>query len=112
MEIKREPTHVVTIHIAGDLAVIKQRCREYCHRVGLCVTVSPQDFIYTGGEESGVRVGLLNYPRFPSESAKLMATAEELARELMAAACQHSALIVADNETVWLNGRGDNPAAK
>jgi hypothetical protein len=67
------------IFMAGDLAQAKQVCREYCFNVGLCVTVEPLAFIYTGGEESGFRVGLINYPRFPTTAEALHQHATELA---------------------------------
>ena len=54
--IKSEPTFWLRLYLAGDLDQIKQACREYCMEVGLCVTVRPIDFIYTGGEESGAEV--------------------------------------------------------
>ncbi len=41
------------IFMAGDIAQAKQACREYC-RVGLCVTIEPCDYIYTGGEMDAV----------------------------------------------------------
>lgn len=100
------PTYTATIHIAGDYEQAKQVCREYCYRVGLCVTVEPCAYVYTGGEEAGVRVGLLNYPRFPSEPAALLAKATELADLLRERLCQHSWLIVTPAGTIW-NSRRD-----
>jgi len=45
---------------------IESACREYCDRVGLCVTVTPTTFVYKGRSEPGAAIGLINYPRFPS----------------------------------------------
>lgn len=95
-------TYWVYIYIGGDVDVIRQACREWCWR-GACVTVEPVDFIYTGGEEAGVRVGFLNYPRFPAEPADIFALAEELARHLRRTAHQKSVLIVAPDKTLWLS---------
>ena len=112
MEIKSEPTYRIDLWLAGDLAAIAQACREYCYGNGACVTVQPCEFIYTGGQESGVRVGLVNYPRFPSEPRELRNKANELAHWLLRAAYQHSILLVADDETTWITRRDECQAAK
>lgn len=101
------PTHYATIHLAGDIQIAKQVCREYCINVGLCVTIEPQEFIYAGGQETGYRVGLLNYPRFPSTSDALIETARELSLRLMEKGCQWSALLVTPDDTYWLTRRSD-----
>ncbi len=93
------------IFIAGDLAQAKQVCREHCFAVGLCVTVEPVTYIYTGGEEAGVRVGLINYPRFPSSPDELGDKARALAALLMERLCQHSYSIVGPETTEWYSRR-------
>lgn len=97
-------TYTVAIYVAGPQAEVERICREFVMR-GLCVTVEPVEFIYTGGQERGVRVGLINYPRFPSDPETLFATAEELARALIDGLHQHSASIVATDKTSWLSRR-------
>lgn len=99
------PTIRFDIYMAGDLAQARQVCREYCFEVGLCVHFEPVDFIYTGGEEAGFKVGLINYPRFPTEEDLLAATAEALAQRLMEHLCQHSFCIVGPSETTWFSRR-------
>jgi hypothetical protein len=98
-------THRFDIYMAGDIVQAKQVCREYCFEVGLCVTVEAVDYIYTGGEEAGFRIGLINYPRFPSEPSELEARAQRLATALMEGLCQHSYSIVGAAETVWVSRR-------
>lgn len=93
------------IFMAGDLAQARQVCREYCFAVGLCVTVEPLAFIYTGGEEAGFRVGLINYPRFPATEELLRQRAVDLADRLMKQLCQHSYSIVGPRETEWFSRR-------
>lgn len=95
-----EKTIRFDIFIAGDLAVARSTCRRFC-TVGLCVTVEPVEFIYTGGAEAGVRVGLINYPRFPTTKEALFSAALDLATKLRADLCQHSFSIVGPDETVW-----------
>lgn len=65
------PTLRFDIFMAGDVSQAKLVCREYCYAVGLCVHIEPVDFIYTGGEEDGFKVGLINYPRFPISEPEL-----------------------------------------
>lgn len=98
------PSYSVDIHIAGDMAAAREACREFCMR-GLCVTIAAEDFVYTVGMESGVRVGLINYPRFPSEPAAIMARAIELARFLIDRLHQQSCSVVGPGRTVWLSRR-------
>lgn len=99
------PTIRFDIFIAGDLAQAKQLCREFCMLEGACVTVEAVDYIYTGGEEAGVRVGLINYPRFPSNAEELFAKAGRLADLLMDRLCQHSYSIVGPESTDWYSRR-------
>lgn len=96
-----EAVHI-TIWIAGDVADAKATCRRFCMS-GLCVTVEPTDYIYTDGQESGVRIGLLNYPRFPTTAAALWETAESLAGLLRRELCQHSVLISDGKRAKWMS---------
>lgn len=99
------PTIRFDIFIAGDLAQAKHICRQYTFDIGLCVTVEPVSFIYTGGEETGVRVGLINYPRFPSTVVDLEQKARGLAEALLIGLCQHSYSIVGPGATTWFSRR-------
>lgn len=100
-----ESTIRFDIFIAGDLSQAKQVCREFCFAQGLCVTVEPVSYIYTGGEETGVRVGIINYPRFPTDKSTLRNTAMALAHRLMEAMCQHSFTVAGPDETEWFSRR-------
>lgn len=110
MIVKTSPTIRYDIFIAGDIAQAKQVCREWCMEVGACVTVEPVDYIYTGGEESGVRIGFTNYPRFPSGAEDLFNRAGDLANRLKLRLCQHSYSIVGPENTAWVSTR-DREAA-
>jgi hypothetical protein len=105
MRLTNVPTYWARIYIAGDLDTIKQVCREHCMEVGLCVTVEPTTYIYTGGEESGAVVGLINYPRFPSDLSELLAKAEALAMKIMERCCQLSFSIMTPETTTWHSRR-------
>jgi len=105
MNWKSEPTHCANIFLAGDFQTAKHACRRYCLEVGLCITVTETEFVYTGGSESGVIVGLVNYPRFPTTPEKLKEMAKDLATYLMDACCQHSVMVMTPDSTEWLSRR-------
>lgn len=94
-----------SIYIGGDIDVAKQACREFCFDVGLCVTVEAVSFIYTGGEEAGVKIGLINYPRFPTNFDDLSDKATNLANVLLDRLCQNSYSIVGPHFTEWHSRR-------
>lgn len=77
-------------------------CQDYCDKVGLCVTFTPTNFIYKGGNEAGCIVGLINYPRFPATKAKIRKTALELAGILLKAMEQQRVSVVFSDRTVML----------
>ena len=101
---KEIPSYWVWIYLSGDRSVIEQSCREYC-LCGLCVTVENVKYIYTGGEELGVRVGLINYPRFPDENSGIWDTAVDMAIKLRNGAYQDSVLIMDNEKTLWITNR-------
>ena len=98
-------TFAIRLYLSGPIEVAKQVIRADCLREGLCVTVESTTFIYTGGEEAGYVVGLLNYPRFPTTYEKLNERAETLALALLDATYQHSALIVGPATSKWVTRR-------
>ena len=105
MESRVAPTFTVRLYLSGPIEVAKQVIRRECLREGLCVTVEPTTFIYTGGEEAGYVVGLLNYPRFPSTPDELTGRARTLMHALLDETHQHSALMVTPAESVWITKR-------
>lgn len=98
-------TFVIRLYLSGPIEVAKQLIRAECLREGLCVTIDPTTFIYTGGEEEGYVVGLVNYPRFPVEPEALMRRARHLMHKLLEGTHQHSALMVASDTTEWVTKR-------
>lgn len=99
---KTVSTHLVSVYIAGDYADALRFCRQYTTDVGLCVTVSEVDFAYSYGMESGVRIDLVNYPRFPSNPDDIDQRAFDLAEKLMYELCQRTALVVDPIATTWI----------
>lgn len=102
--------YTVKLYMAGDI----QRAKSFLEREvyppnqGLCVTLDPTTFIYTGGVEPGFVVGFINYPRFPSTGAALFDRATLIAESLMAHCCQLSCCLVGTDKTVWLSRRPED----
>ena len=87
------------VHSLDD---VREVCRAYVNSVGLCVTVTPTEFIYVDGGEPGAVVGLINYPRFPSTPADIEFHALELARRLKEALGQNRVSVVFPHRTVMI----------
>jgi len=105
------PSYPVSIFIAAEsIFEAETVCREYCDDVGFCVTVTETVYCFTGGEQSGVIVGLINYPRFPKEPAEIWAHAEMLAAQLRERLKQDSYTIQAPDKTVWFSHRTEAAA--
>jgi hypothetical protein len=102
---KIEQTYWVKIYSSGSIEVAKQVVRYSCQQAGLCVTIEPTTFIYTGGEEAGFVIGLINYPRFPLPNGDIWNRAEELAREILTETYQDSTLIMSPDKTLWITKR-------
>ncbi len=100
METNLCPTYYARIYIAGDYREAMNLCREYVQR-GLCVTVTPTEYIYTGGQQSGVIVELINYPRFPADKNEILKQAQGLAEVLRDRLFQRSYSIMTPETTYW-----------
>lgn len=98
-------TYWAKLYLSGPIEVAKQAIRAECLREGLCVTIEPTTFIYTGGEEVGYVVGLINYPRFPATAEEIEARALYILHLLLDATHQHSALMMTPAKTTWATKR-------
>ena len=100
-------TYWARIYIAGPLSEIEQVCREFCTDVGLCVTVTPTKYVYTGGEETGVIVEMINYPRFPSKPDDIKQKAFKLADQILMLTHQGSYTIMTPDESTYYSRRDE-----
>jgi len=80
--IKKGETHIIHIWMAGDYDAARHVCRTICSEKGACYSISKTDYIYSGGEEAGFVVNLINYPRFPKKPKELMNEARLLGKRL------------------------------
>ena len=80
----------------------KEICQDYCDEVGLCVTITETEFIYTDGSERGCLIGLINYPRFPSTPEKILEHAFALAKKLLDEYHQYKVSIICPDKTYMI----------
>ena len=73
---------------------VKQICDEFVNEYGDCVSITKTDFRYTNGNEPGVVIGFISYPRFPRLPEKIRNRAFILAEKLMLNLNQYKVSIV------------------
>lgn len=93
------------IYLAGDIEIAKQVCREECMKEGLCITIEPCEYIYTGGQETGYKIGLINYPKYPNNEEYITERAKRIAINLIKRTCQLSALVVTPSDTMHITSK-------
>ena len=98
------PSIQYDIYIAGDYCHAKQLLQKYVE-VGLCVSITQVDYIYKYGKESGIKVTLINYPRFPSTNKDMKEKAIDIGHHLMNTLSQGSFTIVGPTETIYFDRR-------
>lgn len=106
VKVKRCETAWAKVYIAGSVPTLEQVCREFCLD-GCCVTVTPTNYIYTFGEESGAEIGLIHYPRFPKGAG----AQEQITRQAtnlgfaMMYRCHQGSFTVMDPEMTYFHSR-------
>ena len=95
----------VRVWIAGDYEQAKTAMREFCDRIGFCVSVTQSCYIYAGGQEDGVVVGFINYPRFPLGPEALEQKAIAVGLFLLDRLGQDSFTIERSSETKFYSNR-------
>lgn len=112
MTITTVPTFTANIYVGykhrptGELiqeSVVRSAIQGYVDAAGLCVTFTPTSYIYTNGNELGVIVGLINYPRFPSTPEVIREHALAIAEMLLTVCRQFKVSVVMPDETVMLS---------
>jgi hypothetical protein len=102
---KYDISYWVKIYASGPIEEAKQIIRRECKKEGLCITIDPTTFIYTGGEENGYVIGFINYPRFSSDNDSIWNRAEKIARILLEETYQSSVLIMSFDKCLWISNR-------
>ncbi len=94
------------IYIAGPVNVAEQIIREFCMS-GFCVNITENKYIYTGGEETGICVEIINYPRFPKKRLFLEQETRRLAKALLDGMHQGSYTVMFPDETEYFDRRDE-----
>lgn len=106
------PTFWATIYVGlknRDTGVIfpeaaaKEIIQKYVDSVGLCVNVTRTEYLYTNGNEIGLQIGLINYPRFPTTEDVILGHALTLGQQLLIAAAQFKVSIVTPTRIYMLS---------
>jgi hypothetical protein len=76
--------------------------QDYCNKISYCVTLKPIEFIYKDGNENGFEVGLINYPRFPSNQEEITKRAIEIAEIFKNKFNQYKISVVCSDKTYMI----------
>lgn len=104
-EKQEEPGWNASVYVAGNYNTSEMVLRDICFPSGLCVTIEKVKYIFGGGAEDGVRVGLIQYPKFPESIENLMGKAELIGKKLCEANYQFSFSIVSNSKNVYYSRR-------
>jgi hypothetical protein len=111
METRRVETYTATIAVGlkNDktdiiqlMTVATNWLHQYVDEVGLCVTLTKTEYIYSKGGEPGFLVGLINYPRFPSSKEDIRKHAMKIAETLLDKLHQKRVSIIFPDETLTI----------
>jgi len=98
--------------IIFDRTIGEQIVRGYCNDVGLCVSITYLDYIYTNGGEPGAKYTLINYPRFPSTKEEIKTHGIKLSMLLLCAYHQMRVTMICGDETVMVTDKTRLPQFK
>jgi hypothetical protein len=105
------PTYTATIYVGlregytGEempAESVQDFIQKWVDEIGMCVTVTPTEYIYTGGREKGVVVGFINYPRVPVDEETMRMQALQLGEKLLKFCKQMRISIVFPDKTIML----------
>lgn len=105
MIVKTCTSATVSIYCTGDKARLYAAVQETIDAIGLCVSIFPCDYLFTGGQESGYEIRLINYPRLPFDMDTMMAKAGHVAQAVFTVNPKGSLTIVAPHETIFWSNR-------
>ena len=94
------------IYMAGDYGDAVRALRKVCGERGDCYSVTPCDFVFSGGLEAGVCVTRINYARFPEDESELVERVRATARFLAGEMFQRSYSIEGPRVTEYMTIEG------
>ena len=93
------------VYVAGNYQSAEMVCRECCFPKGLCVTLEPTKYIFAGGTEDGVCVGLIQYVPFPEKKEILVEKAVFIGKRIAEINCQWSFSIITPTDSIFYSRR-------
>lgn len=116
LDVVQVPTYTTMIYVGlkcgydGEIISfedVEKKIQEYVDWLGMCVTVTRTKFIYTDGNEPGIIVGFINYPRYPSNDEIITRNTITLAQLLLKFCHQRGVTVVTPTTTYWLRNPGE-----
>lgn len=80
-------------------------CQKFVDKKKECVTITPTEFVYTGGCEPGVVIGFIMYPRFVRSQNEIVERAVELGKILLTKFKQNRITITTPLESIMLKNK-------
>lgn len=105
MIIKASPSYTVSIYCTGDKARLYAAIQETVDKMGLCVSIFPCDYLFTGGMESGYEVRLINYPRFPVSDTEMVYKANKVCETIFTVNPKGSLTMVLPHVSYFMSNR-------
>lgn len=66
-----------------EMELVRKLCDDFVNNEKDCITITPTEFRYVKGNEPGVIIGWIRYPRFPRTEKEIRERAFKLANTLM-----------------------------
>jgi hypothetical protein len=86
----------------NDIKIVEELCSDFCASGKCGLTLTKTKFFYKGGNEDGVAIGLINYPRYPEEESMIRDKALHLATILKEKLNQERVSVVMTDQTIML----------
>jgi len=81
---------------------VREICQNFSDAHGDCMTITSTEFIYKDGNEPGVIIGWINYPRFPRENNEIMNNALIIGNKLLKELKQNRVTITTPENSIML----------
>ena len=102
---KQAPSYHISIYCTGEKVALYAAIQSVCDSIGLCVSIFPCDYLFTGGMESGYEIRLINYPRFPSTKEAIKAKAMQVVEAIFTVNPKGSLTMVDPWDSVYMSER-------
>ncbi len=84
---------------------VEELIGEYVNEHMFAVNLQDTKFIYPGGSEDGLKIGLIQYPRFPATEETILQNAIKLAEHLMSKLNQFRCTVQTSDQVFLLENK-------